>query len=349
MREKANYIMGLTMRSAFVSRAAVLLLIGFCVSLPVSAQKHENEKPTAERSDLPALLWRDHGNTSALNLIYGAGGVEDAPDPNDAYTFEKEDMNGTSAKFYVKDSKGVEWLIKLGAEPESETAATRLVWAVGYFVDEDYYLSEIKVQGLPELHRGHNNIVNGNLVRDARLKRKNKDIKKLGNWDWFNNPFTGTRELNGLRVMMALINNWDLKEINNSIYAVDGEQRYVVTDLGASFGKTGNNISRSKGDPEGYAKSKFIAKAGPQDVDFEMHSRPFFLTAVNVPNYRERTKMEDIAKHIPRQDAKWIGQLLGKLSPQQLSDCFKSAGYTPEETAMYVTEVQKRIAELKAL
>ena len=40
---------------------------------------------------------------------------------------------------------------------------------------------------------------------------------------------------------MALINNWDLKEINNAIYDEKGQgPRYVVSDLGATFGETGN-------------------------------------------------------------------------------------------------------------
>jgi hypothetical protein len=330
-----------------VSKAALLLLF-LSVSLS-SAQKHQKEKAKDRKSDLPTVLWRDPGNISSLNLIYGAGGSEHAPDPNGSYSFEKEDMNGTSPKFYMKDSNGVRWQIKLGAEPESETAATRLLWAVGYFVDEDYYLPEVKVEGLPQLRRGQNYITNGNLVRGARLKRKDKQVEKLGNWDWFKNPFTGTRELNGLRVMMALVNNWDLKEVNNAMYEVDGEQRYLVSDLGASFGKTGNSIGRSKSDPEGFEKSKFIEKQNADEVDFEMKSRPFLPTVVNLPNYRQRTKMQEITKKIPRADAKWLGQMLAQLSEEQIRDCFRSAGYTPEEVNGYASEVQKRIGELNAL
>ena len=33
---------------------------------------------------------------------------------------------------------------------------------------------------------------------------------------------------------------WDLKQVNNSVYSVDGERRYVVSDVGATFGKTGS-------------------------------------------------------------------------------------------------------------
>ena len=346
--EKANEQMRPTRRSKIVWKALLVVFV-FGILPPTQAQKHIKQNPKEGKSDLPAVIWRDPGNISRLSLVYGAGGREHAPDPNGRYTFENEDMNGTSPKFYVKDSNGVRWQIKLGAEPQSETAATRLVWAAGYFVDEDYYLAEVKVEGLPELSRGRHFVVNGDLVRGARLKRKDKKIRKIGNWDWFSNPFNGTRELNGLRIMMALINNWDLKEVNNWVYKVDGEQRYVVSDLGATFGKTGNSITRSKSDAEGYIKAKFINKATDDEVDFEMRSRPFLAAVVNVPNYKQRTKMQEITKNIPRADAKWLGHLLGRLTEQQIRDCFRSAGYTPEEVDGYASEVQKRIEELNAL
>ena len=43
-------------------------------------------------------------------------------------------------------------------------------------------------------------------------------IEKVGLWRWRSNPFVASREYSGLRVMMALINNWNLKDENNSIF-----------------------------------------------------------------------------------------------------------------------------------
>ncbi len=301
----------------------LLILCLASAAAPASAQEHQKQqkhKLQKSTSDLPAVLWRDPGNISALNLFYGAGGREDAPDPRGTFTFDKEDMEGTSPKFDVKDPN-----------------------------DEDYYLPELRVEGLPKLRRGRKFVTEGGIVHGARLKRKTHGIKKIGYWDWFQNPFVGSKELNGLRVMMVLMNNWDLKEINNAIYVVDGEQRYVVSDLGASFGKSGNSMTRSKGDLKGYKESKFLKKTTPEEVDFELHSRPFFLTAINISNYRKRTKMEKLAKHIPRSNAKWIGGLLSQLSDEQIRDCFRSAGYVPEEVQGYTEAVKKRIAALNAL
>jgi len=153
-----------------------------------------------------------------------------------------------------------------------------------------------------------------------------------------------------LRIMMALINNWDLKEINNSIYEEKGtDPRYVVSDLGASFGETGNSLTRSKSNPVDYSGSKFIQTVTPEHVDFFLSSRPFFLTAVNVSNYAKRTHMQDIAKGIPLAHAKWLGSVLAPLTDEQLRDCFRAAGYAPEDVEGNAAMVKERIKDLNRL
>jgi hypothetical protein len=327
--------------------AVMLMLLIFSASL--TAQKKDKSKEKQDAANLSGMIWQDQGNLSSLDLLYGAGGKAHAPDANGKFTFVKEDAEGTSPKFDITDDQGVHWKVKLGQEPQSETAATRLLWAAGYFVDEDYYLSEFKVMNMPKLHRGGKFVSADGTVHRARLERKSKEIENLSTWSWFANSFQGKRELNGLRVMMSLINNWDLSPINNSIYKINDERRYVVSDLGASLGNTGNYFTRSKSSPKEYANSKFIKKSDSEFVDFVMHSRPFFFTAINVPNYRARTRMEEITKHIPRDDAKWLGQRLSQLSEEQISDCFRAASYTPAEITIYTQAVRKRIAELNAL
>jgi hypothetical protein len=300
-------------------------------------------------ANLPEVIWRDPGDMASLNLFYGAGGKGHAPDPNGTFTFVKEDMQATSPKFEIEDDQGVQWTVKLDQEPQSETAATRFLWAAGHFVDEDYYLAELNVRRMPKLSRGENFVAANGTVRKARLERKLKGVKKLGNWDWFDNPFLDTRELNSLRVMMSLVNNWDLSRENNSIYDMSGDRRYVVSDVGATFGNTGNSITRSKSVPKEYADSTFIEKTTSDFIDFVLHSRPFFLSAINAPNYRDRTRMEQVTKHIPRADARWLGLRLSMLSEEQIRDGFRAAGYTHEEIERYTQAMRKRIAELGGL
>jgi hypothetical protein len=337
------------MQRTRISLSIILVLLLLALSAPIAAEERDTNKRERNPASLPNVIWRDSGNVASLNLLYGVGGKEHAPDPNGKYTFVKEDLEGTSPKFDVKDAQGVQWKVKLGQEPQSETAATRLMWAAGYFTDEDYYLPELKVTGLPKLHRGKSFASADGTVRRARLKRHQKGLEKLGNWDWFDNPFLDNREMNGLRVMMSLLNNWDLKKINNAIYEVNSERHYMVSDVGATFGKTGNTFSRSKSVLKDYAGSKFIRNATPQYVDFVMRSRPFFLAVFDLPNYRNRTRMEKVTRRVPRADAKWLGGRLSQLSEEQIRDCFRAAGYGPEEVEGYTKAVQKRIAELNAL
>jgi len=339
-----------TMRRTALMLCAPLMLALAALPVGVTAQKKDSSTAkVAGAVNQPDRIWRNPGNMASLNMLYGAGGKSNAPSPTGTFTFVSEDPQATSPKFDVADEKGVAWKVKLGEESQSETAATRFLWAAGYFADEDYYMAELTVKGLLTLQRGQEYVSPGGIVHGARLERKRTTVEKLGDWDWFDNPFVGQRELNGLRVMMALLNSWDLKQVNNSIYAVNGERRYVVSDMGASFGKSGDVTTQSKSVPKDYEKSKFIEKANAESVDFVLHSRPFFLWAVSVPYYRERTKMEAITRHIPRADAKWLGQRLSQLTDNQIRDAFRAGGYGVGDVETLTKTIRRRIAALKAL
>ena len=301
----------------------------------------------AQNAGRAAVIWHDRGDPATLDLMNGPGGQDGEPGAD--FTFVKEVNTGTSPKFDVQDERGTTWKVKVGEEARSETAATRLLWAAGYVVDEDYYRPRIHVRGLPRLARGQEFVSAGDIVNGARLERDSgsKDSKI---WDWYDNPFVGTREFNGLRVMMALVNNWDLKAINNAATGLaTGEGQYGITDLGATLGRTGNSLTRSKGVLKDYADSRFIDKVTPAYVDFGMHSRPFFISVLNFRNYRFRTRMEGVVKRIPIADARWIGDRLGRLSPAQIRDAFSSAGFSPAEVDAYAQVLALRIAALQKL
>ena len=46
---------------------------------------------------------------------------------------------------------------------------------------------------------------------------------------------------------------------------------------------------------------------------------------------------------------KWMAQELSKLSPEQIRDAFRAAGYSPEEVEGFAGVVEKRIAALREL
>jgi hypothetical protein len=299
-----------------------------------------------------AVLWREPTDIGSRNLFYGPGGEEHQP--KGPFTFVEEDLNGSNPKYVVRDQNKVKWTVKLGNEARPETVASRLVWAVGYFTNEDYFLQDIQVAEMPaHLKRGGNQIGPGGSMHAVRLKRHLGDEKKIENWKWSDDSVGGSRELNGLKVMMALINNWDLKDTNNALYGGKdaAEQTYIVSDLGASFGSTGPVFpySHSKGNLSAYVHSGFIGKVAPEYVDFRTPSHPALIYVFGLPAFMRRVRLDDTVHHIPRADARWIGQLLSGLSPDQIRDAFRAAGYAPKQVDAFTSVVQARIQELNRL
>lgn len=342
------------------SQLIKLLFVLFVLSCPVAGTSQEEaNSPEAKRTITgsgPAVLWRSPEDIASRNLLYGSGGKQGEPHPT--FTFLKEDLSGTSPKFEVLDQDEVKWKVKLGAEARSETVAARLLWAVGYFTDENYFLSNIRVEDMPRrLKRGQRQIEPGGSLHNVRLEREPKG-KKTATWQWRHNPFTGTRELNGLRIMMALINNWDLKNQNTAVYirkdedGLEGSQQtYMISDLGASFGAPGRAwpMSKSKNNLEQYSHSRFITKVTPDYVDFRAPGRPALLYSLGLPQFIMRLRLRWIGNQVPRADAKWMGQLLAQLSPDQIRDAFRAGGYSPQEVDGFAKVIESRIAALNKL
>ncbi len=329
-------------KNSFISALLVMAL-----TLPISAGiKSKSEKP-AENGRL--VFWQDPGDIASRDLFNGPGGEEHQP--HGPYTFEKEDLDGSNPKFVVRDRDGVKWKVKLGVEARPETVATRIVWAVGYSANEDYFLPDLRVENMPvHLHRGQKLIAADGSMHNVRLKRE--DEKKLGDWQWREDPFTGTREWNGLRVMMAVLNNWDLKDENNSVYRNgDSERVYMVSDLGASFGTTAASLplSKAKGNLESYSHSKFIRRSRAATVDFYVPGSPTLLYVFYPWEYFRRLSMRWIGKDIPRADAHWIGELLSHLSARQIQEAFRAAGYSQQDGEAFTNVVQRRITMLSEL
>jgi len=348
-------------------RFAVLLILLLCLAAPAAAQKPDKtSEQKSDDQDSDPLLWRDPTDIRSRNLFYGPGGTEDGPRAAD-FQYEKEDLKGTNPKFDVRDADGIKWRVKLGEEAKPETVASRLLWAVGYFTNEDYFLPEIRVRGMEPVSKKRRKRVQGLVEPDgtmynARLKRHAPGVKKVGIWRWRQNPFLGTRELNGLRVMMAVINNWDLTDDNNAIYAEKdrGDQKrgsdssqvvYMVSDIGASFGTAGRVRDRrvAKGNLDSYRRSKFMCKINRDYVDLCVPARESWPLAVNPKEYIRRLRLRSLGRHLPRADAKWIGELLARLSPEQIRDAFRAGGYSPEQADGFSNVVAKRIAELNDL
>lgn len=317
---------------------ALLIILLFTFSPFAFAQSRRKEKKSVP-SGRP-VLWKNPGNIRSRNLFLGPGGNEMKPDTS-SLTFLKEDKGGYSVKFRVRDGRGSKWVAKLGKEAQSETAAVRLLWAVGYPTEINYLVPCAHINGAPRPRKKVDRC-EGNGFANVRFEARPEDVERAGQWKWKRNPFVGTRELQGLIVLMGLINNWDIKDSNNVVLYVPSrasssgiaESQYAISDLGATFGRTGNvpffwRFTRSRNNPKDYANARFIDKAKGNRVAF-----------------RYGGKNRGLFKNIAIEDAKWIGELLSRLSDQQIGDAFRAANYSPVEVRMFTEAIRRRINEL---
>ena len=308
-------------------RIVLTLVFVFSVSFPATAvQKKKKEVPKGT-----PVLWREPANIRSLDLLNGPGGEAMKPDLS-RVTFIKEETGGYSKKYRVKDGRGRVWVAKLGKEAQSETAAVRLVWAVGYVSEVNYLVPRATIEG-----KG--------TFENVRFEARPENVDRFDEWKWEDNPFSGKRELQGLKVMMALMENWDLKNANNRILVVSrtggNELHYIVSDLGTTFGKTGGqkspmafirSVKGSRNEPEDYVSDAFIKAVEGNYVRLDYSG-----------------KNGDMMRDITIADGKWIGGLLSRLTDRQIQDAFRAANYSAQEVSMLAGAVRKRINELNGL
>jgi hypothetical protein len=330
------------------NRYAIHIVVAFCALAWAICSLAQTPPGAAGH----AVLWTDPGDIHSRNLYWGR--AEEKHQPQPPFEFESEDRHGTYPKFDVRDASGTKWRAKLGIESQPEVVATRLMWAVGYYVNENYLVPQFHVDKLPpNLHRGKKLIRDGGDAANVRLQRRSKE-KRTANWSWQSNPFVGTREFNGLRVLMALLRNWDLYDLNNAVLEDEsqpGRTIYAVSDVGTGFGGTGMRLrdQNCKNNLKLYRQGRLLAKITPDYVDVTSPTHPSIWFIFDFPFYRTEYRAHAVSRHIPRADAKWIGSLLAQLSSDQISDAFRAGGYPPEQVKEFTQIVMARIQELQQL
>jgi hypothetical protein len=324
-------------------RLTAAALILFSLLTPAFAAQDKKEKDKKKEAPPPGtpVLWRER-DASALDLLAGPGGAEMRPQA--PFAFVEEEKGGFSKKYRVRDAKGRVWVAKIGVEAQPETAVTRLVWAAGYIPEVTYLAPCAQIEGAPDPGKDVERCQGGGLA-NVRFEARPENTKRYGEWRWASNPFSGKRELQGLKIMMALVENWDLKDDNNRILAVRGaggtELHYVVSDLGATVGKTGGQgglmarirqIKGTRNNPEDFANDKFIEGVEGGRLRFSFEG-----------------KNKELMQDVTVADAQWLAGILSRLSDRQLADAFRAANYTDEEVRLLAAAVRARINQLAAV
>jgi hypothetical protein len=316
------------------SRIGASLLAVVCLAA-ADAVAQTRPVGTTGTADPTPLLWRDPGPIASHDLFWAA--ASEVRVPKGPFTFVEENTGGTQPKVVVRDAAGVTWDVKFGAEVHAEVAASRLVHAVGYFVEEHYFLPSGRIEGVPELERARGHIDAAGAFAKARFTRRNPDIVETPeSWTFLENPFLGQRELSGLMILMTMLNNWDIRgERNNDVVlasAQDGsrERRYLVGDLGATFGRMGGRISsHSKWDLEDYKAEGFIEQVdgGVLHLDYD--------------------GFDSDLDRVPLEHARWFASIVSQLTHEQVRRAFEAAGAKPEEVEGFSRRFMEKIRELQ--
>jgi hypothetical protein len=304
--------------------AIVALGVGAC------ARHVRTVQLTPARPASTAELWQ--APAEPRDLFHGPGGQEMMP-RDTVFTFVAEDTSGWSPGFDVRDDRGLEWSVKTGLEAQSEVATSRILWAIGFHQPPTYYIDKWSLKG-----------TRAGTQESGRFRPELPGHEVVGDWPWHENPFVGTSEYGGLIVANLLLASWDWKTSNNKIYQLDepvnGVTRwFIVRDLGASLGKfTYPPVLRlfrlrgfgqgTRNDLTGFEQQGFIRRVDGDSVEFDYKGI-----------YR------DVISTVTPAHVRWACERLSMLSERQWSDAFRSAGYTPDQTARYTNRIKQKIAQ----
>ena len=291
-------------------------------------------------------LWRNPGALEDLDLTNGPGGPDGAPAP--PFEFVEEHLTGSQPCVSVNDARGRRWRVKWGDEVRSENFAVRLVWACGYYAETTYFVHQGAIGGAANLQRARTCIADDCTFVDARFELDDPAVRKLfeeHSWAWNDNPFVGTPQLHGLKVLVMLLSDWDTKDrrdvargSNTAIFEYRTgrfrrEARYLITDWGGSMGRWGGNIvTRGRWDPDGFAAQN-----------------PEFVTAVDEGMVRfgyvgQRTA--DVATGISVADVRWLCRYLGRITDGQLRAALAASGANGDEADRFTRAIRDRIDQL---
>ena len=291
------------------------------------------------------IMWRAPKHLTVSDWIWGPGGAARAPRP--PFRFVRENLGGTNPKVDVRDAAGALWIVKFGSEVHTDTFASRLLHATGYATEPIYFVPEGVISGVHGLKRAKWFVSKDGRFHSARFKLRDRRALEYADelqWSWVSNPFLGSHELNGLKILIMLTSNWDTKDArdgNGSNTAVfrdlsqPGTFLYSFTDWGASFGKSGGFFKRDKWDARGYEREtkQFVKRtAGGQIV------------------WRFKGKhTRDITNDITVDDIRWLLPHLSKITNQELLEGLIGSGANEAEAKSFSRSIQNRIAQLEEI
>ena len=342
MSGRALFLYLLTAIAAIV---AVRLLVG-AAWWAIGQYRLQRAGPPSLRASAHRI-WRVPGSIEQLDLATGPGGTDGLPSP--PFVFREEHLNGSQPCVAVEDGRGRLWRVKWGPEVHSETFAVRFAWACGYFAEVTHFVPSGTIEGAINLQRASRCITTEGTFCDARFELEDPVAKKMfeeHSWSWAENPFVGTPELSGLKVIVMLLSNWDAKDrrdvargSNTAIFEYPigrgPEARYLVTDWGGSMGRWGSNLTRGRWDPDGFAEQtpQFVSGLHDGYVTFGYSGQ----------------RTADIAEAIPVDHVRWLLPYRERWNEVLLVRALLASGASDEEAGRFAGALLERIRRLRSV
>ena len=291
-------------------------------------------------------IWREPTAEDAADLRFGPGGAGSVPVP--PFRFVEEHLAGSQPCVAVRDGQDRLWRVKWGHEARPESFAVRFAWACGYFAEVTHYVRSGVVEGAADLTRARSCLEEDGRFSDARFELEDRSVRMFfdeHSWSWDDNPFVGTPQLSGLKIVVMLLSNWDTKDrrdvsrgSNTAIfeYRVSRfarEARYLITDWGGAMGKWGSNVvSRGRWDPEGFAAQTPSFVKGVVDgwVSFGYQGQ----------------RTAEIARGIPLEHVAWFHRYARRLTRDGLQQGLLACGATDDEAVRFAAAIIDRIRQL---
>ena len=290
-------------------------------------------------------IWHDLHSEQANDLRYGPGGAAYVPEP--PFDFVEELLTGSHPSVSVRDRRRRLWRVKWGAEAKPEAFCVRFAAACGYFAEVTHYVAGGRIDGVDGLTRARPMVGEDGSFTDARFELEDRSVRMLfdeHSWAWNDNPFVGTRQLDGLKIVVMLLSNWDSKDrrdvsrgSNTAIFEypvsrLSTEARYLITDWGGAMGRWGSTVvSRGRWDADGFEAQTPGFVAGVRD---------------GVVDFGYLGQRSEIARSIPIAHVRWFYRKVRRITEPALRKGLLASGATEEEAARFARALMTRIEAL---
>jgi len=286
-----------------------------------------------------ARIWRDPGHLDAHTLEIGPCGPRGGPQA--PFHFIEEHDSGSQPCVSIRDLNARIWRVKWGAEVHTEVFGTRLAWALGYFAEPSYFVSAGVIEGARDLSKAAACLDEHGHFSNARFELDEPGVTKhfdAHGWAWHDNPFVGSPELNGLKILMMLMSNWDNKDVrdvargsNTAIFEHGNEARYLIIDWGAALGPWGSNIlQRGRWDATAFAAQNDLFITGVKD-------------GVVCWGYQGQ-RTDDLVTGITIADVRWFDAVAQRLRDEHLRAILRASG--AGEIEPFVAALRARLNRL---